>query len=91
MCSHLRGRNSSALGPGEDVDLESYDTNTELFLVKIWQEETVDNSEEVKWRGWIKPFLGGEVSYLEGLDGLKTFILSYFKKIQGKIAKEKKD
>jgi hypothetical protein len=49
--------------------------NVHSFIVKLWLEETNDDSEI--WRGYITHVPGGERRYLKDLDEIPIFIAPY--------------
>ena len=57
--------------------MDLYETNTHSFIVKIWLEETVEETGRVMWRGYITHVPSGERRYLENLDDIAAFIIPY--------------
>ena len=53
------------------------ETSTHSFIVKIWLEETVEQSSEAKWRGRVTHVNSGERRYVESLDAVASFIATY--------------
>jgi len=51
--------------------------NTHSFVVKVWLEETDEESCQAKWRGHITHVQSGQRRYLESLDGIAVFIAPY--------------
>jgi hypothetical protein len=51
--------------------------DTQSFVVKVWLEETVEESGRAKWRGHITHVMSGNRRYLENLSGIATFIRPY--------------
>ena len=47
------------------------------FIVKIWIEETADESGEAAWRGHITHVPSGDRRYLHDLHGITAFIAPY--------------
>lgn len=57
--------------------MKGVETTTHSFIVKIWLEETVEQSSEAKWRGRVTHVNGGERRYVESLDAIASFIATY--------------
>jgi hypothetical protein len=53
------------------------DDRSHWFIVRIWLEETAEETGKVRWRGHITHEPGGERQYLEDLDTLHRFIAPY--------------
>lgn len=53
------------------------ETDTHSFVLKIWLEETFQEAGRVVWRGHITHVLSGERRYVQRLDDILTFIMSY--------------
>jgi hypothetical protein len=53
------------------------DTSTHSFIVKIWLEETVEQSGNAKWRGCVTHVSSGERRYVESLQAISEFIGRY--------------
>jgi hypothetical protein len=47
------------------------------FIVKIWLEETAEESGQAKWRGHITHVPSGTRRYLNSMDDIITFISPY--------------
>lgn len=58
-----------------DADLN--DTSTVSFIVKVWLEETPEETDEPTWRGHITHVPSGERRYLQTLDDVSAFIEPY--------------
>jgi hypothetical protein len=61
-------------------DLESYETNTKVFIVKIWLEES-SREGKAKWRGHITDITSGDRQYIEDLIDIVHFIIPYLEKL----------
>jgi hypothetical protein len=53
------------------------ETSTHSFIIKIWLEETVEQSGEAKWRGSITHVSSSERRYVESLEAITEFIAGY--------------
>lgn len=51
--------------------------DTQSFVVKVWLEETVEETGRAKWRGHVTHVTSGERRYLESLSGIVDFIMPY--------------
>jgi hypothetical protein len=47
------------------------------FIVKVWLEETEQETGRTVWRGYITHVGSGKRRYVEDLDGIVDFIVSY--------------
>lgn len=57
------------------------ETNTHSFIIKIWLEETPEETERVVWRGHITHVPSGERRYLKECDDVVFFILPYLEQM----------
>ena len=57
------------------------ESTTHSFIVKIWLEETAEEAGQAKWRGHITHVSDGKRRYLNNLDDLTTFIMSYLEQM----------
>jgi hypothetical protein len=55
--------------------------DTHSFIVKVWREETIEKTNEVKWRGHITHVSSGERQYFQNLPGILTFIMPYLERM----------
>jgi len=62
-------------------EFETYETNTLVFMVKIWVEEKADGKTKAKWRGYITHIPDHEKYYFSDLFEIVLFILPYLKKM----------
>lgn len=67
--------------PNMSNQLETYETNTRVFIVKIWVEERADGKIKTKWRGHIVQIPSNERNYFSDLFEIILFILPYLKKM----------
>jgi hypothetical protein len=63
----------------ENGDLLEDESHT--FIVKIWLEETLEESGKAKWRGYITHVLSGKRGYFEELRKIIDFIMPYLEKM----------
>jgi hypothetical protein len=59
--------------------MKGVETSRHSFIVKIWLEETVEQSSAAKWRGCVTHVSSGERRYVESLDSIASFIAAYLK------------
>ena len=65
--------------------MSSFESKTHSFIVKMWLEETINETARVKWRGHITHVPDGERRYLESAEAIPPFIASYLKRTGGKV------
>lgn len=57
--------------------MKGVEPSTHSFIVKIWLEETAEQSSEAKWRGCVTHVSSGTRRYVESLDAVASFIATY--------------
>lgn len=57
-----------------------HEPDTQSFVVKVWLEETVEETGRAKWRGHVTHVTSGERRYLESLSGIVDFIKPYLER-----------
>ena len=57
------------------------EVNTHSFVIKIWLEETVEETGQAVWRGHITHVPSGKRRYVENLDDVSTFIKPYLEEV----------
>jgi hypothetical protein len=67
--------------PNMSNELETYEANTRVFLVKIWVEERTDGKMKTKWRGHIVHIPSNERRYFSDLFDIILFVLPYLGKM----------
>lgn len=55
--------------------------NTHSFIVKIWLEETAEETGQATWRGHITHVPSGERRYVQDLDEITAFIAPYLEQM----------
>jgi hypothetical protein len=71
-------RNRSNVEPNsESIATFSEEWHTHSFIVKIWLEETFEETGKARWRGHITHVPSGERRYLKDLTDIGIFILPY--------------
>jgi hypothetical protein len=55
----------------------SIEPENHSFVVKIWLEETVDETPHPVWRGHITHVVSGQRRYVNNLSGITTFVAPY--------------
>ena len=66
-------------------DLEIYEFNTHVFVVKIWLEEDSTSSGKSKWRGHITYVPTGQRRYIEDFFDIICFIIPYLEKMSAHV------
>jgi hypothetical protein len=56
--------------------------STHSFVVRIWLEETAEETGEARWRGQVTHVPGGEREYVEDLEALCRFIAPYMEEAE---------
>jgi hypothetical protein len=57
--------------------MNSLEESTSSFIVRVWIEETAEETSQATWRGSITHVQSGEEGYLEDLDEIAAFIAPY--------------
>jgi len=70
-------RSSPAIDLRMGVIVELSEINTHSFIVKLWLEETNEETGRITWRGHITHVASGDRRYLKNLDEIAEFIAPY--------------
>ena len=62
--------------------MQHSDPETHSFVVKLWLEETVEESGEAVWRGRITHVASGKQYYVTELDSIAVIIAPYLQEMQ---------
>lgn len=70
-----------------DINLElakaaPFEQNTHSFVVKIWLEETAEETGLARWRGHVTHVPSGEGRYVKDLSEVTAFLASYLKSMK---------
>ena len=57
--------------------MDLYEYNTHPFIVKIWLEETVEETGRATWRGHITHVTSGQRRHVQDLNEITNFIVPY--------------
>jgi hypothetical protein len=57
------------------------ESSPQSFIVKVWLEETVEETGRASWRGHITHVPSGERRYLKDLDDIVTFVMPYLEEM----------
>ncbi len=57
------------------------ESNTQSFIIKVWLEETVEETGRVIWRGHITHVPSGQRRYVQNMDEIRAFIASFLKEM----------
>ena len=57
--------------------MDLYEANTHSFIVKVWLEETIEESDRTVWRGRITHVHSNKRRYVKSLDDIAAFIAAY--------------
>ena len=58
-------------------DIDELDSFSHSFIIKIWLEETAQESGKVRWRGHITHVISGKRRYFQSLSDIDDFINPY--------------
>ena len=64
-------------GLPETTNGDYADVTLQSFIVRVWKEETGDNTHPPIWRGHITPIPRGNRHYFTELKEIQTFIVTY--------------
>ncbi len=53
------------------------ETSVHSFVIRLWQEEPAQLSDQAKWRGHITHVLSGKKRYIDQLNEINLFISHY--------------
>lgn len=62
--------------------MESYESSTCSFIVKIWVEEIDQGTAQMKWRGHITNVLSHQRQYVEDLGAITDFITVHLEQMR---------
>lgn len=57
--------------------MDQYEVNTQPFVVKVWLEETIEETGRAVWRGHITHVPSGTRRYVQDLEEITAFIAAY--------------
>lgn len=75
------GSNFEPEGSAHDDDLSLYESNTHLFIVKIWLEESAEEANNAIWRGHITYVPTGKRKPLQTLGQIDEFITPWLEQM----------
>jgi hypothetical protein len=61
--------------------MKSYEAGEHSFIVRIWLEEIVQDTGRTVWRGSITHVPSGRQRYMQDLDQVATFMMSYLQEM----------
>lgn len=62
--------------------MQHTDPDTQSFVIKLWLEETVEESGQAIWRGRITHVASGKNYYITELDSIALVIAPYLQEMQ---------
>ena len=65
----------------DGVKMQSFESKTHSFIVKIWLEATAEEAGRASWRGHITHVPDGERRYVKGLNEIPAFIAPYLEEM----------
>ena len=66
---------------GSEVAMDSFESKTHSFVVKVWLEEDEEDHSPPKWRGHITHVPSRQRRYINDLNGVTKFISGYLEKM----------
>ncbi len=63
------------------MSMDSLDSTTQSFIVKVWVEEGAEENSRSVWYGHITHVLSGERHYLKNLDQIQDVIAPYLEEM----------
>ena len=61
--------------------MDSFESNTHSFVIKIWLEETDERSDTSAWRGHVTHVPSRNRRYVDDLQGITDFITRYLEQL----------
>ena len=61
--------------------MEPIDPAPQSFIIKVWLEETVEETGRATWRGRITHVPSEKQRYIEDLDAIASFIVPYLERM----------
>ena len=68
------------------MNLNLYEDSTHSFVIKIWLEQAVEETDKAVLRGHVTHVMSGKKHYVKNLDEITEFIFIYFKDLGVKIS-----
>lgn len=70
--------------PGRDElqhkgEWDRYRSPSHSFILRVWREESVEDSKRPAWRGHITHVMSGDRGYVQDIEGIEHFLAPYFK------------
>lgn len=62
-------------------DIGHIDSIAHSFIIKIWQEDSDEESRQVSWIGNITHVISGKRIYFQSLDDINSFIVPYLRQM----------
>lgn len=67
--------------PNEILGSDLVEFNTHSFIVKIWLEETAEETNKPIWRGHITHVPSGKRNYFQDLNGINAFVTPFLERL----------
>lgn len=61
--------------------MDSIQSNTHSFIIKVWVNEPGQTSEPIVWRGRITHVPSGHVQHFVSVDEISTFVMPYLQQL----------
>lgn len=72
--------------PAENLGSDLVEFSTHSFIIKIWLEETANETDWPIWRGHITHVPSGKRNYIQDLHGINAFIQPFLKRLGIKLS-----
>jgi hypothetical protein len=63
--------------------MDAPESKVHSFIVKLWLEDAVDETELAGWRGYVTHVPSGKRCYLQTLDDILGFVKPYVPEVEG--------
>lgn len=67
--------------PNEILGSDLVEFNTHSFIVKVWLEETAEETNKPIWRGHITHVPSGKRNYFQDLNGIIAFVTPFLERL----------
>jgi hypothetical protein len=72
--------------PAEEIGSDLIEFINHSFVIKIWLEETPEETNNPIWRGHITHVPSGERNYIQDLNGITNFLRHFLEKLGIKLS-----
>ena len=65
----------------DEVSMDTYESNTHSFIVKVWLEDDDEQHGPPVWRGHVTHVPSNQRRYVDDLNGISKFISGYLERM----------